>query len=59
MSEYGHEKIIMQLQKQDKTTQRVIEKLVESNKDLQKGLSYYENPHHTTTPTPPSKNSLK
>ena len=40
MSDCGHEKIILQL--------------VEENKDLQKRLSYYENPH-----SPPSKNSLE
>ena len=55
-SEWGHEKIIMQLQKQVKQLTALIEKLVESNKDLQKRLSYYENPHSSPTP---SKNSLK
>ncbi len=40
MSDCGHEKIILQL--------------VEENKDLQKRLSYYENPH-----SPPSKDSLE
>ena len=55
MSECGHEKIIMQLQEEIKQLKVVIKKLVESNKDLQQGLSYYENPHHS----PPSKDSLK
>ena len=43
MSECGHEKIIMQLQEETKQLQKqvkqlkaLIEKLVESNKDLQK-----------------------
>ncbi len=40
MSDCGHEKIILQL--------------VEENKDLQKRLSYYENPH-----SPPSKKTLE
>ncbi len=54
MSECGHEKIILQLQEEIRQLKAIIEKLVESNKDLQKRLSYYENPH-----SPPSKNSLE
>ena len=54
MSECGHEKIILQLQEEIRQLKIIIEKLVGSNKDLQKRLSYYENPH-----SPPSKNSLE
>jgi transposase len=54
MSDCDHEKIITQLQEEIKLLKAIIEKLAESNKDLQKRLSYYENPH-----SPPSKNSLE
>lgn len=54
MSDCGHEKIILQLQEEIRQLKIIIENLVESNKDLQKRLSYYENPH-----SPPSKNSLE
>ncbi len=68
MSGCGHEKIIIQLQKKTKQQDEVIkqlqaeskqqkliiENLIESNKELQKKLSYYENAH-----SPPSKNSLE
>ena len=54
MSDCGHDKIIIQLQEEIRQLKIIIEKLVESNKDLQKRLSYYENPH-----SPPSKDSLE
>jgi len=54
MSDYSHEKIIIQLQEEIKQLKIIIENLIQSNKDLQKRLSYYENPH-----SPPSKNSLE
>ena len=54
MSDCGHEKIISQLHEEIRQLKAIIEKLVESNKDLQKRLSYYENPH-----SPPSSNSLE
>ena len=54
MSGCGHEKIIIQLQAEIKQLKLIIENLIESNKELQKKLSYYENAH-----SPPSKNSIE
>ncbi len=54
MSGCGHEKIIIQLQAKIKQLKLIIENLIESNKELQKRLSYYENAH-----SPPSKNSIE
>ncbi len=54
MSDCDHEKIIIQLQEGMKQQKLIIENLIESNKELQKKLSYYENAH-----SPPSKNSLE
>ena len=54
MSNCGHEKIILKLQEEIRQLKIIIEELVESNKDLQKRLTYYENPH-----SPPSSNSLE
>jgi len=54
MSDCGHEKIILQLQEEIRQLKIIIENLIESNKDLQKRLTYYENPH-----SPPSNNSIE
>ncbi len=54
MSGCGHEKIIIQLQAEIKQQKLITGNLIESNKELQKRLSYYENAY-----SPPSKDSLE
>ncbi len=54
MSNCGHEKTILKLQEEKRQSKIIINSLVKSNRDLQKRLAYYENPH-----SPPSSNSLE